>query len=93
MANNYLLVFPYQVTNKAEFESILDYFEENDYIIHLINDISPNNFDLTLLPVIIQEVIKDQAKRIVVCSNVRELIFSWYRCYNHLVHDYIYLIY
>lgn len=92
MANNYLLVFPYQVTNKAEFESILDYFEENDYIIHLINDISPNNFDLTLLPVIIQEVIKDQAKRIVVCSNVRELIFSWYRCYNHLVHDYIYVI-
>ena len=33
-----------------------------------------------------------QAERIVVCSNVREIIFSWYRCYNHLVHDFVYVI-
>lgn len=95
MSKNFLLVFPYQVQNEDEFETIINRFEEEDYIIHIFSDIGPDNFDLDLLPSIINEVINDNTEkniRVVVCSNVRELIFSWFRCYNHLVHDFIYII-
>ena len=56
MANRYLLVFPYHVQDENELESILDHFEEKGFIIHLFNEINPENFDLALLPDILQQV-------------------------------------
>lgn len=88
-----LLVFPYQIEDE-EFEEIIDRFEQQGYVIFNFNGVD-SDFNIQDLPLYI-EYAKDQVdfelNRIGVLSNVREIIFPWYRCYNSLVDDFVYFI-
>lgn len=91
---NILLVFPYNVTNLKDFEEIVNKFEVENYIIHYFEGINNENLFVDGLFGIVENMKKSYTdiNKIVVLSNIRELICSWYRCYNGLVDEYVYYI-
>lgn len=89
--DNVLLVFPYKVDTNQDFEKLLDRFDRQGFTIHNFNNINPNAFDLNILPSIIDEVQdyhKSQINKMCVLSNIKEILLSWYRCYNSIVDDF-----
>ncbi|MBM7557452.1 hypothetical protein, partial [Halanaerobacter jeridensis] len=89
-----LLVFPYQVKDETEFNRIIDKFDNEGYGIVNFNGID-SEFDIGQLPLYIEhakEQVKNKVERITILSNVKEIIFSWYRCYNSLVNEFVYCI-
>lgn len=92
--NRVLLVFPYNLVDKNGMEKIINDFESKGYDIHEFNDIGSSNFYIDILPAIV-ETIKEESEgieKIVVLSNIKVALFTWYRCYNSLVDDFIYFI-
>lgn len=93
--SNVLLVFINELEKIGEFNDIIDKFAENGYAMYLWNNIKEDeNFSIDMLPVIVGNYKNEQEdiNKIVVLSNARDLIFSWYRCYNSVVDDFIYFI-
>lgn len=93
--SNILLVFLNELENIEEFNSIIDKFAEHGYAMYLWNNIKKDeNFSIDMLPIVIANYKNEyeDLNKIVVLSNVRDLIFSWYRCYNSVVDDFIYFI-
>lgn len=94
-----LLAFPYNIADRDKFEEIIDRFDNKGYDIHIFNDVDHVNFRIDILPFII-EALKEQyldgqkngISRIAVISNIKDVLFSWYRCYNSLADDFIYFI-
>lgn len=82
--------------NQRELDNIYQQFVDHGFVIHQFIDTN-GEVQLESLPAILDYVKgcnsdDDFLERIVVLSNMQPLLFSWYRCYNHLVHDYIYVI-
>ncbi|WP_347451170.1 glycosyltransferase [Acetoanaerobium noterae] len=92
--NNILLVFPYNVTNLKDFEEIVNKFETENFIIHYFEGINNENLFVDGLLYLVDNIKKSYSdiNKIVILSNLRELIFSWYRCFNNLIDDFIYFI-
>jgi hypothetical protein len=91
---NILISFPYKVNNFDDYEETLNDFENRGYIIHNFEGIE-DDFRVDILYSAIQYVKEyegEDINRIVVISNIKELIFCWFRCYNPLIDDFIYLI-
>ena len=91
---NVLLVFPFNIVNNSEFEKIIHEFDEKGYIIHVFDEIN-KEIPLDSLPGIIdfaKSQLREEINRLVILSNLRDLIFSWFRCYNSIVNDFIYYI-
>ncbi|MGF7059796.1 glycosyltransferase family protein [Brassicibacter mesophilus] len=92
--DNILLVFLNNLKDIEGFNKIIDEFDKRDYKMYLYDNIKETDFDFSELPDII-EFYKNQhmnVNKIVVLSNLRDLIFAWYRCYNSLIDDFIYFI-
>jgi len=92
--NNILLVFLEELSDIETFNNIIDDFNKEDYQIYLYDNLTKIDFKYNDLPKIIKhykEVTVD-CNKIVVLSNIRDLLFFWFRCYNQLVDDFIYLI-
>ncbi|MBU5299937.1 glycosyltransferase [Clostridium sporogenes] len=92
--DNLLLVFPHKVENTKEWDNIINKFDKENYYVYFLEDISTINFDMGSLPNIIDyyKNLHKNINKIVIMSNARDLIFSWYRCYNSIVDDFIYFM-
>lgn len=94
--NNVLVSIIGGDTSQVDIENIYKKFEEEGYYIEIFHD-TESNFNLDTLPTII-EYIKNQDRyhkginKIVVVSNIKSLLLTWYRLYNHLVNDFILLL-
>lgn len=93
--DNILLVFLNDLENIQEFNAIIDKFSEKKYSMYLLDSIKEDEyFNMDSLPELV-EFYKSQHESInkfVVLSNSRDLLFSWYRCYNSVVDDFIYFV-
>lgn len=91
---NLLIAIPYKIQNLHEWERIISLFDEKEYFIYEIEGVNSNNFDLGSLINVVEQykTLHDNINKIVVLSNLKEFIFSWYRCYNSLVDDYVYCV-
>lgn len=93
--DNILLVFLNDLERVDEFNEIIDEFDKNGYSMYLLDNIKEDEyFSIDILPTMV-ETYKNQhknANKVVVLSNSRDLIFSWFRCYNSLVDDFVYFI-
>lgn len=88
-----LLAFSYQLTREEDFQSVIKDFEKHAYTVHHYPIPPGADFYIDNLPGIVQQIKQEnQEQKIVVLSNNREAIFCWYRCYNDLVDDFIYVI-
>lgn len=90
-----LLSFPYNLDDKKnQYEKILNSFQENDYHIHNFEGINNNDFNIEILINILNMIEQEYKgiKKIVIISNIRELIFIWYRIYNHIIDDFVYFV-
>ncbi|EPY6470920.1 glycosyltransferase [Clostridium sporogenes] len=92
--DNLLLVFPHQIENIEEWNNIIARFDKENYYIYILDDISTIDFDIGYLPDIVQyyKSLHESINKIVVMSNARDLVLSWFRCYNSVVDDYIYFL-
>lgn len=93
--DNILLIFLNDLEKVDEFNKIIDEFDKNGYAMYLLDNIKEDEyFSMDILPGMVENY-KNEHKnvnKVVVLSNSRDLIFSWYRCYNSLVDDFIYFI-
>jgi len=80
--------------NHEKLEEILTQFEHVGYRVHVFDKIEEQVELMMDLSNIINYVkdIEKVIERIVILSNISEFIFSWYRCYNSLVDDFIYYL-
>uniref|UniRef100_UPI0005AB0708 hypothetical protein n=1 Tax=Paenibacillus gorillae TaxID=1243662 RepID=UPI0005AB0708 len=83
------------IDNQERLDSIYDKFEAEGFQVEIFSDEVNYAFQLTSLVDIVsylkeQERYSDGIHRISVLSNIRPLLFSWYRCYNTLAQDFIY---
>lgn len=88
-----LLAFPFELSDKDGFEKILTLFEDKGFIIHIFDGLNSNDFYLEVLENILEQIKENGASqddRIVVFSNIKEIIFSWFRCYNSMVDEFVY---
>lgn len=93
--DNILLIFLNDLERVEEFNEIIDKFDKNGYKMYLLDNIrKDDHFSFEDLPNLVEfyKSEHENANKIVVLSNSRDLIFSWYRCYNSVVDDYIYFI-
>ncbi|KGI39723.1 glycosyltransferase [Clostridium tetani] len=92
--DNLLLVFPHNVENIEEWNSIINKFDKKNYYVYILNDISTVDFDISYLSGIIEyhKNLHKNINKVVIMSNARDLILAWYRCYNSIVDDFIYFI-
>lgn len=93
--DNILLIFLNDLERVNEFNEIIDEFDKNGYAMYLLDNIKADEyFSFDSLPNLV-EIYKNEhgnVNKVVVLSNSRDLIFSWYRCYNSVVDDYLYFI-
>ena len=93
--DNILLIFLNDLERVNEFNEIIDEFDKNGYAMYLLDNIKADEyFSFDSLPNLVENY-KNEHKnvnKVVVLSNSRDLIFSWYRCYNSVVDDYLYFI-
>ncbi|MBU5676668.1 glycosyltransferase family 4 protein [Alkaliphilus sp. MSJ-5] len=92
---NILLVFLNNLSKVDEFNKIIDRFAEQNYAMYLLDNIKDDEFFyINSLPELVEfyKGQHDDVNKIVVLSNSRDLLFSWYRCYNSMVDDFIYFI-
>lgn len=92
--NNILLVFLNNLKDLNCFDSIICDFETEGYKLYLYDEVNKDSFSYTDLPEIIQfyQNENDGVNKVVVLSNIRDLIYFWFRCYNQIVDDFIYLV-
>lgn len=92
--NKILLIFLNSIKDINYYNYVVSDFEAQGYMLYLYKDISSDNFSYTDLPEIIRFYQNNSSSlhKIVVMSNIRDLTYFWYRCYNHLVDDFIYLV-
>lgn len=80
--DNILLIFLNDLGRIEEFNEIIDKFDKNGYKMYLLNNIREDEyFSFDSLPNFV-ELYKNEHKninKVVVLSNSRDLIFSWYR--------------
>jgi glycosyltransferase involved in cell wall biosynthesis len=88
-----LLAFSYQLTQKEDFEAAIKDFEKHGYTVHHYQIPLGADFYIDNLPSMVQKIKQEnQEQKIVVLSNNREALFCWYRCYNDLIDDFVYVI-
>jgi len=90
--DNILLIFLSNLKYIDKFNKIIDKFSEQRYKIYVYEDIINIDFKHTDLPEIIRYYNEEGSNKIVILSNIRDLLYFCYRCYNQLVDDFIYFI-
>lgn len=90
--NNIVISISYELKNIEAWDSILDRFDKNGYFVYELNNVPKSSISIEDFPSIIEQYSSYHSKidHIVLVSNIRELVFSWFRCYNSLVDDFIY---
>lgn len=79
-----------------ELKRIYKDFEKHEFTIEVFYDLD-SQFNINSLTMIMeflkeQERYKNGIDRVVVLSNIKELLLTWYRLYNYIVDDYILLL-
>ncbi len=93
--DNILLIFLNDLEREEEFNEIINKFDENGYKMYLLDNIKEDKyFSFDNLPYLVEYYKNEHqdVNKVVVLSNSRDLILSWYRCYNSIVDDFIYFI-
>ncbi|WP_027624889.1 glycosyltransferase family 4 protein [Clostridium lundense] len=91
---NLLLVFQHSIQLKHRFYEMINEFDRQGYYVHIYDDMHINNFSIDYLPYLIDYYKKEynDLNKIVVLSNCKDILFSWFRVYNSLIDDFIYFI-
>lgn len=91
---NIILAFLNDVDNIDECNQIINDFDTHNYKIYLYEDITCDNFHFNELIEIIRyyKEVGGGINKIVILSNIRDLLLFWYRCYNQVVDDFVYLV-
>lgn len=91
---NILLSIPYRVRDKEKFESVLDEFEKNGYIIYKIEDTNKDEVELEFIGEKIKEIKfkYGEESNIVYISNIRDLSYCAYRAYSGAIGAFIYFM-
>lgn len=93
--DNLLIVMPNNVENLNEWNELINKFDKQDFYVYILDEIKTiENFDIGYLDSIVKyfKTVHNHINNITIMSNSRDLIFSWYRCYNSIVDDFIYFI-
>lgn len=90
--NKILLIFINQLKDTASFDKIILDLEGQGYEIYLYDDVNSDSLMYTDLPEICKFYNKSKSTKFVILSNIRDLTFFWYRCYNQLIDDFIYIV-
>ncbi|WIV12039.1 glycosyltransferase [Proteiniborus sp. MB09-C3] len=92
--DNILLIFLNDLQRIDEFNKIINEFDRREYKMYLYDNIRSEDFDFSQLPDIVEYYKKqhNNVNKIVILSNLRDLTFAWYRCYNSIVDDFVYFI-
>jgi glycosyltransferase involved in cell wall biosynthesis len=93
---NILLIFLNNLKREKEFNSIVDEFDKHGYKLYLLDNIKEAGFFIFgNLPTLLGQIYNQEdgdINKVVILSNSRDLILSWYRSVNSLVDDFIYFI-
>ena len=94
MAKNALIICNFRLRNIDEFNEILLKFKGSKYDIFDIGEIDRENFKIEILEQKIDEINKKNNgyENISVISNIRDVIFIWYRVYNKLIDNFIFFL-
>ncbi|MFC4403541.1 hypothetical protein [Gracilibacillus xinjiangensis] len=82
---------------KVDEESLSDlyrFFSDRNYTIEQFIDVG-NEIQIDHLPLLIDQIktnYSEQLSRVVVISNIKPLLLSWYRCYNTLTDDFVFFV-
>lgn len=89
-----LIALPISINNNQEWENTLNKFDEKDFYIYEVEGLNNSEYDIGFLPGLVEyyKNLHVSVEKIVVISDARDLIFTWFRCYNSLIDDYIYFI-
>lgn|GEM_PF-2582805 len=90
---NVLIAILSSNVDREKFNEIVAEFDKSGYNVHILDNAEEQAETMINLPLIVDYIEKAEGKpidRFVVLSNIREYIFSWYRCYNALADDFIY---
>jgi glycosyltransferase involved in cell wall biosynthesis len=74
-------------------EGMLTDFDQAGYQVHVFNSVEDQAGMLAAFPDIMQYIKSNTGgtpARIVLISNYRELLFSWFRCHNSFIDDFVY---
>lgn len=94
MAKNALIICNFRLRNIEEFNEILLKFKGSKYDIFDIGEIDRENFKIEILEQKIDKINKNNNgyENITVISNIRDVIFIWYRVYNKLINNFIFFL-
>lgn len=94
MAKSALIICNFRLRNTDRFNEIIDKFKKNKYDIYDFGEIEKDSFDIKSLEEKIKEIDGNDKKyeNISVISNIRDIIFIWYRVYNKLIDNFIFYI-
>jgi glycosyltransferase involved in cell wall biosynthesis len=88
-----LLVISSKSNTMIQLDAMIAQFEQEGYHVHLFED--QGDLEMTSLINLIQyinEYENTEIERFVFMSDIKEFVFAWFRCYNHLIDDFIYCI-
>lgn len=94
MTKNALIICNFRLRNIDEFNEILLKFKGSKYDIFDIGEIDRENFKIEILEQKIDKINKNNNgyENITVISNIRDVIFIWYRVYNKLIDNFIFFL-
>ena len=94
MTKNALIICNFRLRNIDEFNEILLKFKGSKYDIFDIGEIDRENFKIEILEQKIDKINKNNNgyENITVISNIRDVIFIWYRVYNKLIDNFIFFM-
>jgi YHS domain-containing protein len=89
-----LMAYNFRLRNTEEYSELIEKFDKNGYSIKIMPEISKENVEIEKLEIDIDNIRKEQSsiEEIIVISNIKDLLFCWYRVYNHLVDKFIFFI-
>lgn len=89
-----LLVFINNLVDVDGFDLIINKFDNEGYDCYLYENIDDTNFNCFDLNDIVSYYKEQESNlsKIVVMSNIRDLLLFWFRCYNSIVDDFVYFV-
>jgi len=94
MAKNALIICNFRLRNIEQFEEIITKFRSSKYDIYEFGEIDRENFEIESLEKKLNEIRSSgkQYENIALISNIKDLLFIWYRVYNKVVDKFLFFI-
>ena len=92
MSKKLLLVVNFRLRDVEEFEEIKQKYMQCGYCLYEEKNLNHRDFKIEILQEILEKVESDKYNKIVLISNIRDVLFCWYRIYNSCIDDFIFFI-